>query len=124
MRLHSLRVEAVVAAESASRLTETSHVEGLLVALAERCGPGQSSYDPTAAPLSGPEGGLSAACVFPGGHATVHTYAAQGRLPGRYIVEVTASEPVTASDVITLAERRLGIPSDYTAASLTRGWGV
>lgn len=124
MTLHSLRIEAIVALDHSARLADVERVEGLLVALAEACGPGQSSYDPNVATLDGTESGLSGACIFPGGHVTIHTFAARGRIPGRYTLEVTASEAIDTGEVIVLAERRLGLPTDYRASTLTRGWTV
>lgn len=122
--LHSLRVEAVVAADYSARLVDRERVEGLLCALSDEAGPGQSSYDPQVAMLDGPESGLSAVCIFPGGHVTLHTFEAKGRLPGRYVLEITACDPLDTSTLILLAERHLGLPSDYQASTRTRGWTV
>lgn len=122
MTLHTLRIEAIVALDHADRLTDAGRVEGLLIAISDAAGPGQSAYDPNVATLDGPEGGLSGACLFPGGHVTVHTFASKGRIPGRYVLEVTAGEPLDTGEIILLAERRLGLPTDYRAQTLTRGW--
>jgi len=122
MTLHTLRVEAIVALDHAERLTDAERVEGLLVSISDEAGPGQSTYDPNTATLDGPEGGISGVCLFPGGHVTIHTFGARGRIPGRYVLEVTASDPLGTAAIILLAERRLGLPTDYRAQTLTRGW--
>lgn len=124
MTLHTLRIEAIVALDHAARLTDAERVEGLLVLIADKAGPGQSTYDPTVATLDGPEGGLSGVCLFPGGHVTVHTFGARGRIPGRYMLEITAADPIDTGPIILLAERRLGLPTDYRAQTLTRGWRI
>lgn len=124
MTLHSLRVEAVVAHDYSDRLVDRTRVEGLLCALADAAGPGQSGYDPSVVMLDGPESGLSAVCIFPGGHVTLHTFESKGRLPARYALEVTASDPISTPALILLAERHLGLPSNYSATVLTRGWNV
>lgn len=122
MKLHTLRVEAVVSTDYSPRLVDRDRCEGLLVAIADEAGPGQSSYDPSTACLDGPESGLSAVCLFPGGHVTLHTFEAKGRVPGHYVLEVTACDPIDRAALLLLVERRLGLPTNYEASTLTRGW--
>lgn len=123
MRWHSFTVEALVDTASSARLVERHRLEGLLIALAELVGPGQSAYDPQVVVMdSEPGGGASGSCLFPGGHVVVHTWAGAGRLPGRYQVEITSGEPVEAPAVLATVERRMGTPTDHRAASVTRGW--
>jgi len=113
--LHTFRVEAVVEHAYSVRMVDAERAEALLIALADKVGPGQTAYDPQVARMEPPEGGLSASCLFPGGHAILHTYEAAGRLPPRYLLDVTATDPIDGQAVLEVVERRLGIP----AASLS-----
>jgi hypothetical protein len=119
-----LRIEALVDGAHAPRLVEPSRICGLLIAISDEAGPGQSGYDPEVVTLDGVDGGLSASCLFPGGHVTLHTFGARGRFPGRYTVEITASDPLDTAALLVVTERHLGVPTDYRAAAESRGWLV
>ncbi len=120
--LHSLRVDAVVDAAFSPYLVDLGRIEGMLCALADIAGPGQSGYDPSTAMLDGPQSGITATCLFPGGTLTLHTYEGSSDAPGRYVLDVTASDPIDTSAVLLAVERLLGVPTDYQASTRTRGW--
>ncbi len=116
---HGLRIEAVVDPTHGPRLVDPNRVEALLIALAEEAGPGQTAYDPQIAAVTAPEAGVSATCLFPGGSVVLHAYEAEGRLPPRFTLDVTASDPIEVASLMFIVERRLGVldPSAVRTAS-------